>query len=61
MPVIEELMDAFGLEPERFRLVWCSSAEAEKFVAAANDMTTAIKELGPSPLNADVSREQEVA
>lgn len=40
-----------GLEKERFRLVWCSSAEAERFAAAVREMTATVKELGPSPYN----------
>ncbi len=38
-----------GLEPERFALVWCSSAEADRFVAAVREMDQKIERLGPSP------------
>jgi F420-non-reducing hydrogenase iron-sulfur subunit len=47
--VIEAMVEALGLEPERFRLVWCSSAEPDRFVAAVRDMTDMVKRLGPSP------------
>jgi F420-non-reducing hydrogenase iron-sulfur subunit len=47
--VVETMVEALGLEPERFRLVWCSSAEADRFVAAVREMTAAVRQLGPSP------------
>lgn len=51
-----------GLEKERFRLVWCSSAEADRFAAAVREMTAAVKELGPSPYNhAAAAAQTEVA
>lgn len=40
-----------GLEKERFRLVWCSSAEADRFAAAVREMTATVRALGPSPYN----------
>jgi F420-non-reducing hydrogenase iron-sulfur subunit len=47
--VLTETLEAMGLEEERFRLVWCSAAEADRFVAAVTDMTELLRELGPSP------------
>jgi len=49
--VIEEMLEAMGLEKERFRIVWCSSAEADKFVQTVTSMTEKAGELGPSPFN----------
>ncbi len=49
MAVVEEMMEAMGLEKERFRLVWCSSAEAERFVSACREMVETVRQLGPSP------------
>lgn len=43
------MVEALGLERERFQLVWCSSAEADKFVSAVTEMTETIRRLGPSP------------
>jgi F420-non-reducing hydrogenase iron-sulfur subunit len=43
------MVEALGLENERFRLVWCSSGEADRFVAAVREMTETVAELGPSP------------
>ena len=46
--VIEEVMSLMGLEPERFRLVWCSSAEAERFAAIVRETDEALRSIGPS-------------
>lgn len=51
-------MEVLGLEKERFRLVWCSSAEAERFAAAVREMTEAVKALGPSPYRCDAPEDQ---
>jgi len=63
MAVVEEMLDAMGLEPERFQLVWCSSAEADRFVAAVKTMDETVRALGPSPYRrtqAPVETEREV-
>ena len=55
-------MDAYGLEPERFRLVWCSSAEADRFVAAVTEMTETVRKLGPNPFRqSEPEHKEEVA
>ncbi len=43
------MMEDFGLEPERFRIEWISSAEAQKFADIMVDMTNILRELGPGP------------
>ncbi len=48
MQVVEEMMEMMGLESERFRLVWCSSAEADRFVQACRDMVNTVRELESS-------------
>jgi F420-non-reducing hydrogenase iron-sulfur subunit len=45
-----------GIDPNRFRMEWVSSAEAPRFVEAVTRFVRDIKELGPNPL-----REQKVA
>jgi F420-non-reducing hydrogenase iron-sulfur subunit len=52
--VLNEMLETMGLEEERFRLVWCSAAEAERLVAAVTDMTEVLRELGPSPMKAAI-------
>ncbi len=55
-------MDAYGLEPERFALVWCSAAEADRFVAAVTEMDQVVRRLGPNPLvDAREPAQEEVA
>lgn len=46
---MEILVESMGLEKERFQMVWCSSAEADRFVDAVTQMTETVRELGPSP------------
>jgi F420-non-reducing hydrogenase iron-sulfur subunit len=61
MAVVEEMIDMLGLEQERFRIVWCSSAEADRFVGAVREMTETVKGLGPSPYAAEVGHEAGIA
>ncbi len=53
--VIEEMLSMMGLEQERYRLEWCSSAEAERFAGIVRETTEALRALGPSPLRKDAS------
>ncbi|MHC1727748.1 MAG: hydrogenase iron-sulfur subunit [Syntrophobacteraceae bacterium] len=53
--VIEELLSLMGLEQERFRLVWCSSAEADRFAEILREITEALREIGPSRYRRDAS------
>ena len=46
--VIEEVLLLMGLEPGRFRLAWCSSAEAERFAGIVRETEEALKAMGPS-------------
>ncbi len=43
----EELVDILGIEPERLRLEWISSAEGTKFAEVATRFTEVIQSLGP--------------
>jgi F420-non-reducing hydrogenase iron-sulfur subunit len=45
-----ELVNILGIEPERMRLEWISSAEGTRFAQVARDFTEQIKSLGPSSL-----------
>jgi F420-non-reducing hydrogenase iron-sulfur subunit len=46
---IELMLEDFGLEYERFRLEWVSASEGPRFAELATEMTTTLRELGPSP------------
>jgi F420-non-reducing hydrogenase iron-sulfur subunit len=45
------MLEDFGLEPERFRLEWIASSEAQKFADVMTEMTDTLRSLGPSPYN----------
>ena len=48
--VINELLEDFGFEEERFSIHWLSSAEPEKFVQVVTEMTEQVRQLnGLSP------------
>jgi F420-non-reducing hydrogenase iron-sulfur subunit len=44
------MLDFCGIEKERLRARWVSSAEAPEFVEEINDFVDVLKKLGPSPL-----------
>ena len=41
-------MEHMGIEPGRLQFSWVSSAESTKFVDVVNEVTEAIKTLGPN-------------
>jgi F420-non-reducing hydrogenase iron-sulfur subunit len=43
------MLEDFGLEPERFRLEWIASSEAQKFADTMTEFTELLRSLGPSP------------
>lgn len=50
MTVLSQMLDFCGIEKERLRARWVSSAEAPEFVEEINDFVDVLKKLGPSPL-----------
>ncbi|ENN96726.1 methyl-viologen-reducing hydrogenase delta subunit [Methanocaldococcus villosus KIN24-T80] len=44
------ILDELGIGGERLEMFLMSAAEADKFVAAVNEMTERLKKLGPNPL-----------
>jgi F420-non-reducing hydrogenase iron-sulfur subunit len=44
----QELLSLLGIDPNRIRLEWISSAEGTKFAGTANEFTQMIKALGPA-------------
>jgi F420-non-reducing hydrogenase iron-sulfur subunit len=48
----EELVGLLGIEPQRVRLEWISSAEGTKFAEVATSFTETIQSLGPLKLTA---------
>jgi coenzyme F420-reducing hydrogenase delta subunit len=50
---VADLLEEVGLGRERIRMVNMSSAMAVQFAEAVQEMTEAIRELGPNPLRAE--------
>jgi F420-non-reducing hydrogenase iron-sulfur subunit len=48
--VMRQLLAFSGIEQERLRLEWVSSAEGPRFAEVITDFTNQIKALGPSRL-----------
>ncbi|MGQ9674071.1 MAG: hydrogenase iron-sulfur subunit [Chloroflexota bacterium] len=59
MPLVNNLLSQFGIEPERFRWEWVSAAEGAKWASVVNEMTETIRQLGPLnwPANLEVEHE----
>jgi len=51
MTFLRQLLAFSGIEEERLRLRWISSAEGPKFAGEMNDFVKTIQDMGPSPLN----------
>ena len=47
MPFLQNLLSYIGINPQRLRLDWVSSAEAPKFAQVANEFVEVVRELGP--------------
>ncbi|MCL5037985.1 MAG: hydrogenase iron-sulfur subunit [Chloroflexi bacterium] len=47
LDVLKELLEFIGIEPERFRLEWCSASEARRFADVITEVTGQVKKLGP--------------
>ena len=54
------MLDFCGVEKERLRASWVSSAEAPEFVEEVNSFIDALKKLGPSPLKKKVVEQKKV-
>ncbi len=50
MYLVMELAKQLGIEEERIRLEWISSAEAKKYVTVMSDFIEKLKHLPPNPL-----------
>ena len=47
---LKEIVKVIGINPERIKMSFCSSAEGAKFQRIATEFDKLIRELGPSPL-----------
>jgi F420-non-reducing hydrogenase iron-sulfur subunit len=51
--VLSQMLDFFGIEKERLRARWVSSAEAPEFVEEINHFADVLRKLGPSSLKSE--------
>jgi len=47
MPLLERLLQEYGIEKERFHWGWISAAEAPKWAQLTRQFTSRVKQLGP--------------
>jgi len=52
--VLRKLLSFAGINPDRLRVDWLSSAESPTFVRVATEFSEQIKAIGPSPLKVAV-------
>jgi F420-non-reducing hydrogenase iron-sulfur subunit len=52
LTVLQRLLEFSGMDPERLRMRWVSSAEASEFVHEVSQFVEDVKKLGPNPLKA---------
>ena len=50
MTILSQMLDFCGIEKDRLRVRWVSSAEAPEFVEEIVDFIGVLRKLGPSPL-----------
>ena len=50
MKLLSNVLDFCGVEADRLRARWVSSAEAPEFVEEVTDFIETLKKIGPSPL-----------
>ena len=51
VPLLKKMLTQFGIEDGRVRLDWVSASEGEKYATVVNEMTEAVRALGPFKLN----------
>lgn len=59
MLLVKELAKNLGIEEERIRLEWISSAEATKLVKVTKDMVEKLKHLPPANFKIEVTSEED--
>jgi F420-non-reducing hydrogenase iron-sulfur subunit len=59
--VTKIVLDNLGIDPNRFRTAWVSSAEAPKFAEVVTAFSGDIKKLGPNPLKELKEKKAEAA
>ncbi len=52
-----DFLSLLGIDPQRIRLEWISSAEGTRFAQVANEFTQTIKTLGPAGIREEAGRQ----
>jgi F420-non-reducing hydrogenase iron-sulfur subunit len=52
--VMKELLQFIGLSPQRLRLEWIATSEANKFAQVVNEFSEEVNKMGPSPLRKSI-------
>ncbi len=52
--VMKELLEFIGLSPQRLRLEWIATSEANKFAQVVNEFSEEVYKMGPSPLRKSI-------
>lgn len=55
MAILKTILATLGLEDDRVWIRWISAAEGPKFAKTMNEITQAIKKMGPNPMKSDWS------
>jgi F420-non-reducing hydrogenase iron-sulfur subunit len=55
MAILKTVLKTLGIEDDRVWIRWISAAEGPKFARTMNEVTEAIKKLGPNPISKDWS------
>ena len=53
MAILKTILSTLGLEEDRVWIRWISAAEGPKFAKTMNEITQAIKKMGPNPMKND--------
>lgn len=53
MAILKTILSTLGLEEDRVWIRWISAAEGPKFAKTMNEITQAIKKMGPNPMKSD--------
>jgi F420-non-reducing hydrogenase iron-sulfur subunit len=56
MALLKRFLADYGIEPERFRLEWVSASEGERFGRVVNQITEAVRKLGPAKLKTQAKK-----
>ena len=47
MPLLARYLEEYGIDARRFKMEWVSASEGDRFAAVVNELTEAVRALGP--------------